>query len=168
LRGCFLRQPYVVPGGAGDASLRRVRPQRRLTCFSRQIFHFLVSIFKVSPWAVVPLGMVWVLGGSGAPKPPSDEATLRNPRASVSSLTDGLALLPPTLKVAIESFLASYAYWQLAEVFHEFGSAVDPPVFQSPSPVTVRANCGPCPCFHRPSVLALTTTFSAPREHSKS
>jgi hypothetical protein len=30
-----------------------------------QIFHFLVSIFQVSPWAALPLGAVWLIGGSG-------------------------------------------------------------------------------------------------------
>lgn len=42
--------------------------------------------------------------------------------------------VPPL--VAIESFLASYAYWQLTEVFSDLGETVDPPIQLSPSPVT--------------------------------
>lgn len=72
-------------------------------CFlATAVFHFMVSIFQVSLWVALPLGALWLVGGS----------------------------------VAVESFLASYSYWQLSEVFDDLGEVVEPPILQSPSPVT--------------------------------
>lgn len=36
----------------------------------------------------------------------------------------------------MESFLASFAFWSLKEVFEDLGEFVDSPEFHSPSPVT--------------------------------
>lgn len=66
------------------------------------IFHFLLSIFGVSPAAAIPLAAIWLLGGS----------------------------------VLMESFLASFAFWSLNEVFEDLGEFVESPDLQSPSPVT--------------------------------
>lgn len=66
------------------------------------IFHFLLSIFRVSPVAAVLLAAIWLLAGS----------------------------------VLMESFIASFTYWSLNEVFDDLGEFVDPPDRQSPNPVT--------------------------------
>lgn len=38
--------------------------------------------------------------------------------------------------LVVEAFISCYAYWQLSEVFDDIGETVDPPILQSPSPVT--------------------------------
>jgi hypothetical protein len=64
--------------------------------------HFLVSIFEVRFYVVLPMMFIWIVGGC----------------------------------VAIESFLASFFYLQLADVFDDLGEIVDPPKVQSPSPIS--------------------------------
>jgi hypothetical protein len=66
------------------------------------IFHFLLSIFQVTPAIALPLGAVWIVAGS----------------------------------VLLESFMASFSYWSLNEVFEDLGELVEPPEMNSPSPVT--------------------------------
>jgi hypothetical protein len=66
------------------------------------IFHFLLSIFQVTPAIALPLGAIWIVTGS----------------------------------VLLESFMASFSYWSLNEVFEDLGELVEPPEMNSPSPVT--------------------------------
>jgi hypothetical protein len=66
------------------------------------VFHFLLSIFQVTPAIALPLGALWIVAGS----------------------------------VLLESFMASFSYWSLKEVFEDLGELVEPPEVNSPSPVT--------------------------------